>query len=507
MRWARITLGVVAVAAALIGPASASAAVGDLTYKGCISGNTALGPDHCELTAGAASNGTLSGLNSVESVTVSPDGRRVYAAGRDDDSIALFKRDPQRGALTFAGCYTGDSLSGACDQIPTDTSGGHGSGLDDVRAVAIAPGGKQAYTVSAQDDAVARFKRHVNGRLEFLDCVTGDTDSGPGGTGACTQLPSAAAGGANSGLDHPKSLVVSPDGKSLYVASTEDTAIVRFKRDTASGELTFKDCVTGETESGSAGSGACTEIDADGGNGDNSGLDDPRGLAVTKDGKTLLGVSSDDDALFVFDRAGNGALTFDSCFTGESETAAANPDCDTLIATSNGTDSGFDDSRSIAVSRDASSIYLVSRFDAAIVHFQLSGPQGVECYSADTGAAGDDPCISILTPTAGGNNSGFGSPESAVLSHDGRTLYVSSANDAGVAAFKRNLDTGALSFKGCITGEIGVDPPCEGIPEMTANGLNSGLDFPQFIGLSPDDKSLYVAAAGDDAVATFKRKR
>jgi DNA-binding beta-propeller fold protein YncE len=494
---------IVAAATLLLGAPPGSAAVGDLSYKGCISGESESGPDACKLIPGATSGGGLSGLNAIESVTVSPDGRQVYGIARVDASIAIFKRDRKKGALKYKGCLTGDTTVGACDQIPTATAGGQASGLDDVRALAIAKGGKSVYAVSANDDAVARFGRDGKGLLLFKDCLSGDTATGLSGTGACETISSASAGGGNSGLDHPKSLAISADGKSLYLAATEDAAIAQFKRTTGSGALEYEQCVTGETQSGSTGSGACAETDGDGSNGDNSGLDDPRGLALTKKGKQLVGVSSDDDALFAFDRdRDNGDLAFDGCFTGESETVA-NAGCDASFPTAGGADSGFDDTRSLALGKGGKDIYVVSRFDASVVHFRING--GIECLSADTGAGGGDPCDSIATPAVSGQDTGLQYLESAVLSADGRTLYVSAAADAGVTTFKRNLDTGVLTYKGCITGESGL--PCDEIGDATTGGDNSGLSFPQFIALSPDDKSLYVTASNDDAVARFNRKR
>ena len=49
---------------------------------------------------------------------------------------------------------------------------------------------------------------------------------------------------------------MSPDGATLYVVSLEDDAIARFTRNTANGKLAYKGCITGETQSGPAGSAA-----------------------------------------------------------------------------------------------------------------------------------------------------------------------------------------------------------------------------------------------------------
>ena len=43
----------------------------------------------------------VDGLENGWSVAASPDGRNVYVAGFDDDSLAVFARDTSSGSLTF----------------------------------------------------------------------------------------------------------------------------------------------------------------------------------------------------------------------------------------------------------------------------------------------------------------------------------------------------------------------------------------------------------------------
>lgn len=304
-------LGLTITAAAtltLVVTSSATAAPGQLKYRNCITGSTNAEPA-CTDIISATADGGGSGLNAVESVTVSPDDKWVYAIARADDSIARFKRRRDTGKLTYRGCTTGDvqSDSGACEEIPTATIGGAGSGLDDVRALAISADGTSAYAVVAgqDDDAVARFTRNKhNGVLTFADCITGATFSGPGpvGTDACAIIPSAADFGTDSGLDHPKSLLLGPEGKSLYVASTSDAAVARFRIDPGTGELTYKDCITGELETGSTGTGACTDTPHATSGGFGSGLSDVRGLTLGRGADVLYGVAADDDSIARFSR-------------------------------------------------------------------------------------------------------------------------------------------------------------------------------------------------------------
>ncbi len=85
----------------------------------------------------------VDGLSSVSHVAVSPDGRFVYAAGRGDNSVAVFSRDAGTGELAFV-------------EIRDDGVGGV-DGLGGVNAVAVAPDNGHVYTAAVTDDAVAVF--------------------------------------------------------------------------------------------------------------------------------------------------------------------------------------------------------------------------------------------------------------------------------------------------------------------------------------------------------------
>src|SRR3954453_13989623 len=60
---------------------------------------------------------------------------------------------------------------------------------------------------------------------------------------------------------------------------------------------------------------------------------------------------------------------------------------------------------------------------------------------------------------------------------------------------------------GCWSGETESVPPCESIAGASAGGLDSGIDFPQRGVISSDGKSIYVVAADDASVASFKRRK
>jgi 6-phosphogluconolactonase (cycloisomerase 2 family) len=250
-----------------------------------------------------------SGLAGVQSLGASPDGKSLYAGGSGDDAVASFKRKKKTGKLTYQGCITGETESGptgsgACEEIDAAASGGANSGLDFPTSLAASADGKSLYAGSTSDDAIASFQRdEQTGTITYTSCITGETASGPTGSDACAAIADAASNGANSGLDSLRSLAASADGKSLYAASAFDAAVTSFTRDTETGDLTYTGCITGETESGPTGSGACEEIDTAASGGANSGLDFPTSLAASPDGKSLYAASINDQAVASFGRS------------------------------------------------------------------------------------------------------------------------------------------------------------------------------------------------------------
>ena len=92
------------------------------------------------------SNG-VSGLSDIWGLTVSPDGRCLYATSRTEGSLAYFTRNSGTGALTFGG-------------VLTEGSGGV-TGLADARGVAVSADGKNVYVASANDNGVVVFSRNA----------------------------------------------------------------------------------------------------------------------------------------------------------------------------------------------------------------------------------------------------------------------------------------------------------------------------------------------------------
>ena len=112
-------------------------------------------------TAGCVANkgdreGCLDGelLDGAISVAISPDGAGVYVAATNRDSLTIFNRSSNTGALAQksgrSGCISRKGSKGAC---------ANGAGLREPRNVTISPDGDNAYVASQRSNAVAVFDR------------------------------------------------------------------------------------------------------------------------------------------------------------------------------------------------------------------------------------------------------------------------------------------------------------------------------------------------------------
>lgn len=250
-------------------------------------------------------------MTGAEDVAVSPDGRFVYVTAFSGDALVIFKRKPRTGKLSFDTAKVNlqgdndlmdgpdgvavspdndfvyvtsqDDGSESLTWFERTRRGNHrfaGNLANGERGVVNMPepwgldltsDGRLLYVASNADDsgdpgsgAVLAFRRNVrNGNLRFLQSIV-DTDDA-GDLLAYAFIPD-----------------VSPDDRHLYVAATDDNAIVVFKIKR---------------------SGKLRQIQAkvDGGSGGDL-LDSPYDVAVTPDGRSVYAEGYDDDAVVSFRR-------------------------------------------------------------------------------------------------------------------------------------------------------------------------------------------------------------
>lgn len=266
-----VGFGIVAVTALLgFGSSAAPAAVGDLSFAGCLANDAAQGCTDLPNAPGGYS------------VAVSPDGKSVYTVGYQPPSaaqVAVFDRAAD-GSLAYRGCLGNDAGEG-CVDLP-------GAPMRGATAIAVSPDGDSVYVVAFNSDSITHFFRAADGGLTFEGC-----DASGGGDG-CTDVA-----GANAPLQSAARVAVSPDGSTVYVegngSSMAGGRISRFNAD-AQGRLSFASCVS---DSGDQGCAAYAPL----------GLYGIGGIVATADQVFELGPSGN-----VINRLTAG-LSFSSCLT------------------------------------------------------------------------------------------------------------------------------------------------------------------------------------------------
>jgi 6-phosphogluconolactonase (cycloisomerase 2 family) len=431
----RLPLAVIA-ATFVIAGGVALAATFTLTPQGCISD-----------VGDPAGCGTVQqGLDDVHGVAVTADGKSVYAVSNNDDAIVRFDRDAA-GALTPQGCIADVGDAAGCGTAT--------QGLDEAEDIAVSEDGKSVYVVSNTDDTITRFERDTTtGALTPQGCIV-DIDSGP----VCGAFL------VQQGLDGADGIAVSEDGKSVYVVSDADDAIVTFTRDTSSGALSAPSCIADVGDA--AGCGATAQ-----------GLDAASNVAVSADNKSVYVAARGDDAIVRFDRdTTTGALTPQGCIADDNDTAGC------------GGAQGLSEARGVALSADGSSVYVAGRSDSAIATF---------ARDSATGALTPQGCVTDVGGRACGTTTtqGLFAAASVAVSADGESVYAAATKDNAIVSFARDLASGALTPQGCI-GDVDDDAGC-GAGER---GTTGAID----LAVSADGKSVYVTGGADDAIARLDR--
>jgi DNA-binding beta-propeller fold protein YncE len=205
------------------------------------------------------------GVREPTSVVVSPDGQRVYVAGRRFPSgVAIFARG-RDGSLTqapgTAGCV---SHAGGSDCAVA-------RGLASPEEVAVTPDSRHVLVAGSRSNAVVVLHAGADG-LSQADGAAGCIARG-GGSEGC---------GVGKALAGPVDLAISSDGRHVYVASSIADAVAILSRDRSTGVLTQSLDRTG-CISQSGGGGLCRP---------GRGLDEVWGIALSPDGRNLYAVSS-----------------------------------------------------------------------------------------------------------------------------------------------------------------------------------------------------------------------
>ncbi len=454
--WLRVIVTVVSLGFLL--PATAVAATGGaLTQQAGTAGCVSAGG-----SGGTCLNGN--GLLGAGSVAVSPDGKYVYVASFDSSAVTTFGRNTTTGGLSqLAG------VAGCVAALGDGVNCGQGRGLNGAIWVAISPDGQHLYVASRDSNAVAVFARNpTTGVLTQL--------SGPAGCIAETGDGVTCSDGV--ALKGPRTVVVSPDGKSVYVGARDSDAVVVLARNPTTGALTQLSGLAGcVSETGTGGS--CTDA---------HGLLGARSVAVSPDNRHVYVAAQNNNAVVSFARnTTTGALTQ---LPGLAGCIAHNGDGVTCAS-----GRGLQVPAHVEVSPDGKHVYVASRDSHAVTAFRRDMTTGA--LTQLSGLAG---CIADngdgVTCAAG---VGLREAVALTLSLDGTSLYVASQVSNAVAVFSRNRATGELTqlsgVAGCIS-ETGTGGSCTD---------GHGLLGPISVAVSPDGLNAYAASYLSHALTIFTR--
>jgi DNA-binding beta-propeller fold protein YncE len=374
---------------------SRNLATGALTVIGCVTAGT----DEC------ASENVTQGATEIadpSAIALSPDGKSAYVTSSSKNAIVEFERNEQTGLLTLMnagkGCVT-EEAAGECEVKEA-------KGLHEPYDLTVSPNGENLYATAVKGEDVAEFKRNTStGALEPMignECIGSVTSGCPvttaqtmpepigivvspdeknvyvdagaektegavfaferEGGGVLKQLPGeegcigTTVGCAKSEVvQGSEDLAITPDGKNIYSTSANDDAIIEFERAGGLGALTQlaapNGCValekTGPTTN-------CTTAKL---------IRDPRGLAVSPDGKNVYVGSAGESGVAEFARNGSGAI----------EQLAEPSTCLTSNTTGCGTNEvlGLKETRRVAVSPDGTNVYVAGQAAGAITEFGL----------------------------------------------------------------------------------------------------------------------------------------
>jgi DNA-binding beta-propeller fold protein YncE len=378
-----------------------------LTNFGCLSDNDGVS-NNC--------SSTVSALGGAAAIAHSPDGKSVYVASEDDDAIVIFDRDPATGSLDPAGCVDDNDFATDPNQ-GKDVCAKSADGLDGATGVAVSADGQTVYATSERDHAVAIFDRSLNGGLTPLGCWD---DNDTGADAGCAHT-------AN-GLGRPNDVAVSPDGKSVYVTSLLDDAVVHLHRETATGLLTAAECYDDNDFATDPNQGPDTCLLA----GETDGLNGARSVAVSPDNVSVYVAGGTDDAIVSFTRdPADGDLTPAGCRS-DNDTGT---DCPVATRVD-----GLDSPSSVAVSPDALSVYVGSQIDDAVVRFDraVNGSLTTQGCIDDNDTAtdptqGEDSCAQ--------STNGLRGVTDAAVSPDGRGVFATGAFDKALVRFTREDST------------------------------------------------------------------
>lgn len=269
-------------------------------------------------------------------------------------------------------------------------------------------------------------------------------------------------------------VAISPDGRNVYVASSNSDAIAVFRRNARTGRLTQR-----------PGAAGCVAAKGASGCGTARALNGPNSVAVSADGKNVYATAVVSDTVAIFRRnRSTGALTQARGASGCVANRAI-PGCTAGRA--------LDGPDVVTVSPDGDNVYVGAFFGNAVAVFSRAASTGALTQPSDTTG-----CI-VNAPTDGcATGLALAAPEGMAISGDGNNVYVAAAVGNALAVFTRDPSTGALAQAMDGTGCV-VNSPLAGCTTgLQLAGANA-------VAVSSDDDNVYVTSLVSNSLTTFDR--
>jgi DNA-binding beta-propeller fold protein YncE len=410
-------------------------------------------------------------------IAISPDGSNVYVAASGSDSIAVFDRDRGTGALTQpkgkAGCVA--ALAGKA-------KGAQGCGLAigllAPNSVAVSPDGRNVYATTRDGSSVVTFLRNRRtGELRQLP---------PSASGCISGLPIPGCTAGRS-LKWPDVVVVSPDGKNVYVGDFAGSGVASFSRTGKAGALTQLSGTSGcITEAGEEGCAKGVE------------LNHVEGMAIAANGSAVYTAAAFSSAVGTFNREASGALTQRGCITVEAV---------------GGCTLGYEFAgiNAFSVAPTGGDVYATSLTSNSLTTFQttsggagLSQPPGPEReveeekVPAAEGTPSPDGCTVYLRSPGCGFGVAMQVPEGLDISPEGANVYVAAFQTGAIDVFDRDAETGVVTQKPGTRG-------CVAPKKVHGCTLGRALGGTGSIVVSPDGRNVYSTSQLSSAVDVFRR--
>ncbi|HVW46475.1 MAG TPA: beta-propeller fold lactonase family protein [Solirubrobacterales bacterium] len=417
-------------------------------------------------------------------IAISPDGRNVYVAASGADAIAVFARNPVTGALTQlqgkAGC-----VASVLGRAKGSKGCGLAIGLDAPNSVAVSPDGRNVYATSRDSSAVVAFHRNrLTGELRQLP---------PSASGCISGLPIPGCAAGRS-LKWPDVVVVSPDGKNVYVGDFAGNGVASFSRAGKAGALTQLSGTAGcITEAGEEGCAKGVE------------LNHVEGMAIAQNGSAVYTAAAFSGAVGVLTReASTGALVQRGCVT-----SSAVAGCTLGYE--------FGGVNALTVAPSGGDVYATSLTSNSLTTFfptsggaglaQPPGPdrevekengRGKETVPAAEGTPSPDGCTVFLRSPGCAFGVAMEAPEGLDISPDGRNVYVAAFQTGAIDVFDRNTESGVVAQKPGVRGCVAPKT----VPGCT---LGRALGASGSIVVSPDGRNVYSTSQKSSAVDVFRR--